>query len=71
MDSTNQKDEPLSGSSLKAKVSKVRRKRTLSKIKIYAVHFAFLALIVSILLFGNWLFALIILIMWLAILLSF
>tara|TARA_R110000868_G_scaffold310322_4_gene571553 strand:- start:595 stop:810 length:216 start_codon:yes stop_codon:yes gene_type:complete len=71
MDSTNQKGELISGDALKDKVAKIKRKRILSKLKIKLIHFAFLASIVAILLFGNWLFAVAILVLWLALLLSF
>jgi hypothetical protein len=71
MDSTNQKGELISGDALKDKVAKIKRKRILSKLKIKLIHFAFLAAIVAILLFGNWLFAVAILVLWLALLLSF
>jgi hypothetical protein len=71
MDSTNQKSELISGSALKDKVAKIKRKRILSKLKITLIHFVFLASIMAILLFGNWLFAVAVLIMWLALLLSF
>jgi len=71
MDSTNQKGEPLAGKALKDKVAKIKRKRVLSNLKINVIHFVFLALIVATLLFGYWLLAAVILIMWLALLLSF
>ncbi len=71
MDSTNQKAEHISGSALKAKVASKKRKRVLSKVKIGLVHFVFISSITSILLFGNWMLAVAILIMWLALLLSF
>jgi hypothetical protein len=71
MDSTNQKGELISGDALKDKVAKIKRKRILSKLKISLIHFAFLASIAAILLFGNWLFAVAILVLWLALLLSF
>jgi hypothetical protein len=71
MDSTNQKGELISGGALKDKVAKIKRKRILSKLKISLIHFVFLSSIVAILLFGNWIFAVAILVMWLALLLSF
>jgi hypothetical protein len=71
MDSTNKKGKLISGSALKDKVAKIKRKRILSNLKITLIHFVFLASIVAIFLFGNWLFAVSILIMWLALLLSF
>jgi hypothetical protein len=54
MDSTNQKGELISGSALKDKVARIKKKRILSKLKITLVHFVFLASIVAILLFGIW-----------------
>jgi hypothetical protein len=71
MDSTNQKGELISGNALKDKVAKIKRKRILSKLKITLIHFVFLSSIVAILLFGKWIFAVAILVMWLALLLSF
>ncbi len=71
MDSTNQKGELISGSALKDKVARIKKKRILSKLKITLIHFVFLASVVAILLFGNWLLAVAVLIMWLALLFSF